>query len=86
MFCSICFISEIGKTSFHFVSANYFCKTNEGKYIPSEISLIKFDFENGITKMFHEFLNPSELEGSFLAFDLSKSIVSFRVSSNWLRL
>lgn len=38
--------------------ANYFCVTNEGVYVPAELSIVKFNFEKGRLKEFHVYINP----------------------------
>lgn len=38
--------------------ANYFYKTNSGDYSPAELAVAKFNFEDGIYKSYHTFINP----------------------------
>lgn len=51
----------IGDTTFFLAMANYFCITNEGVYVPAELSIVKFNLQQGRLKQFHVYLNPGTL-------------------------
>lgn len=41
--------------------ADYFYKTANDLYAPAELAMCTFTFENGISKDFHQFVDPGEL-------------------------
>lgn len=42
---------------------NFFYKSNDGKYAPAELAMLKFTFRDGISKKFHTYINPGESNG-----------------------
>lgn len=53
------FISALLDHKFYFIHIQYFCKSiKEDFYIPCEIGLVEFTLRKGITKTFHNYINP----------------------------
>lgn len=52
------FSADIATKPFYFMMANYFYKTHEGVYSPAEIAVCSFNFREGVTKLYHTFINP----------------------------
>ncbi|KAL5278463.1 MAEL family protein [Megaselia abdita] len=51
----------IENEKFIFISVNYFTKTIEGNvYLPAEISLCEYSLKNGVTRKFHNYINPGQ--------------------------
>lgn len=50
--------AAIDEQPFYFMSGVYFCKTNDGVFVPAEVALSNFNLKYGIVKKYHTFVNP----------------------------
>lgn len=56
---------EIASQEFIFISGNYFINVDEN-YLPAEIAMVRFSFENGIVSKFHSYVDPGKLTFPFI--------------------
>lgn len=57
---SLNFVTVIKEQPFYFMAAVYFCMTNDHVYIPAEVAVSSYTFENGIVSKYHTFVDPGE--------------------------
>ncbi|XP_035919630.1 protein maelstrom homolog [Anopheles stephensi] len=53
--------STIETLDFYLISIEYFCRTDDGVYIPAELGLVKFSLESGVQERLHLLINPGKL-------------------------
>lgn len=46
---------------FYIGHVNYYCKTEEGSFIPAELALSEFNLEDGIRNTYHVLIDPGEI-------------------------
>lgn len=62
-----CHFTAIKEQPFYFISAVYFCRVADGDYVPAELAISSYSFENGITNKYHTFIKPLTLPYGYAA-------------------
>lgn len=80
----VCLIVEtILKEKFYFIDVQTLCKTDQGQYLPVEMAIAEFSLEDGLIRVYHEFLHPGEIPTGmrFTCQQTSKSVKPCLLSS-----
>lgn len=55
---SLLLYTELEGHDFHLAHFNYAVETDEGEFPPCEVAVVKFSLLNGISKHYHQFIDP----------------------------
>ncbi|XP_037051831.1 protein maelstrom homolog [Bradysia coprophila] len=71
--------NTIASEEFYLISGNYFTKI-EQEYLPAEIAMVKFSFENGITNKYHTYVAPENIQMGYQADAIEHSTNTHRLA------
>lgn len=79
-------IAAMGSQEYFFISGIYFARIKED-YLPAELAMVKFTFENGVVSKFHSYINPGMCCAKLLIVSYASytSPLTRRKSAYWIR-
>lgn len=51
-------LTALKNHAFYLVHVNYYCRTEQGVYVPGELALCKFNLQSGVIGTYHTLIDP----------------------------